>query len=331
VKRVVTFGEMLLRLSPPRYEQFFASPAMTTNFGGCEANVAVGLAQLGVPAAYVTVLPDTPIGDAALAALRAEGVDTAHVVRAEGRLGVYFVELGTEERATRVVYDRAHSAFAESRQPFVWDDVLSGASWFHGSGITAALGPGPATVLKAAVDAARAARVPVSIDLNYRPALWQGRAPQNIVEPVVRGIDLLIGNARAVREMLAVHAGDDVTATAEGALGLARHLAAELGVSRVALTRREMPSETRHRWSASLYDETTQAFAQSRVYDVHVVDRVGGGDSFAAALIAALLNERPLAQAVEFATAAGALKLSVPGDFSRATPAQIEQAMSEWK
>jgi 2-dehydro-3-deoxygluconokinase len=304
---------------------------LTATFGGCEANVAVGLANLGISAAYVTVLPDSPVGDAALGALRVEGVDTTNVLRAGERLGIYFVEHGAEQRATRVVYDRAHSAFATAEWAVPWDDVLRGASWFHGSGITPALGAGQAAALTLAVEAARAARVPVSIDLNYRPALWQKRAPRPIIEPLVRHLDLLIGNARAMREMLAVDAGDDATATPEGSLELARHLAAALGVRRVALTRREMLSETRHLWSASLYDAQTETFAQSRTHDVHVVDRVGGGDSFAAALIAALLRERSLAEAVEFAAAAGALKLSVPGDFGRFTTERVEQAVREWK
>jgi 2-dehydro-3-deoxygluconokinase len=171
----------------------------------------------------------------------------------------------------------------------------------------------------------------VSIDLNYRPALWENRVPKPIVEPIARGVDLLIGNARAVREMLRVDAPDDMTATAEGTLALARQLATTLGARRVALTRRELVSETRHRWSASLYDASGDTFAQSRTHDVHVVDRVGGGDSFAAALIAALLRERPPAESVEFAAAAGALKLSVPGDFGRMTTEDVERAVREWK
>jgi 2-dehydro-3-deoxygluconokinase len=330
--RVVTFGEMLLRLSPPRYERFLESPAFSANFGGCEANVAVGLAYLGVNASYATVLPDSPVGDAALAALRVDGVDTTAVLRAAGRLGIYFVELGVAERATRVAYDRAHSAFANAQaNTFDWADILRGAVWFHSSGITAAVGDNPAAALARAVASARTMNVPVSIDLNYRPALWTDRNPTPVIAPLVRDVDLLIGNARAVREMLGVDASDDSTASPDGALALARHVAETFGVHRVALTRRVMPTEAEHRWSVSLYDARTKTFAQSRVHHIQVVDRVGGGDSFAAALIASILREQPLDHAVEFAAVAGALKLAVPGDFNRATTQQIEVEMGKRK
>ena len=317
--RAVTFGELMLRLSPPGQERLFQSPELRTGFGGCEANVAVGLAHLGVRADYVTRLPDHAIGHAALHALRAEGVGTAWIALGgvSERMGIYFVEPGADIRASRVVYDRAGSAFAAITPGTVdWAKAMQGAAWFHGSGITPALGEGPRAALAAAIDAARSGGVRVSLDLNHRPTLWQGREPRSLLEPLVKGADLLIGNRDAVRIMLGIDAPDD---------SLAQRLAERYGCHHVALTRREVLSASEHDWSAALYDASSGGAWQSRRYQVRVVDRVGGGDSFAAALIAALAADRDPADAVQFAAAAGALKLTIPGDWNRATPQEIEQ------
>jgi 2-dehydro-3-deoxygluconokinase len=314
---VVTFGELMLRLSPPGQERLFQSPELRADFGGCEANVAVGLAHLGVRAEYVTRLPDTPIGQAALQALQAEGVGARWIVLGGERMGIYFVEPGADMRTSRVIYDRAGSAFAGIAPGMVdWARALEGASWLHGSGITPALGDGPRTALAAAIAAARASGACISLDLNYRPALWQGRDPRPVIAPLVQGADLLIGNRDAVRAMLGVEAPDD---------SLAPRLADRFGCRRVALTQREVLSASEHRWSAALYDAPSRGAWTSRRYQVRVVDRVGGGDSFAAGLIAALAGDREPADAVQFAAAAGALKLAVPGDWNRATPEEIEQ------
>jgi 2-dehydro-3-deoxygluconokinase len=324
--RVVTFGELLLRLSPVRQEALFQSPALRAGFGGAEANVAVGLAQLGIPCAYVTRLPANPIGDAALERLREEGVDTRWVTRGPERMGIYFIELGDESRPTRVVYDRAGSAFAHITADAIdWGSALGGAAWLHSSGITPALGEGPARTLAAGIATARAAGLKLSLDLNYRPALWQDRDPRPLIEPLALGLDLLIGNATAVREMLGVDVDERSMATPDGRRGLARRLAEELGCRRIALTRRELLSESEHGWSAALYDATAGTIASSRRYQVRVVDRVGGGDSFAAALIASLLGGRSDTEAVQFAVAASALKLTIPGDFNRVTTAEVEE------
>jgi len=317
--RAVTFGELMLRLSPPGHERLFQSPELRTGFGGCEANVAVGLAHLGVRADYITRLPDSAIGHAALHALQAEGVGTGSIALggASERMGIYFVEPGADIRASRVVYDRAGSAFAAiTPQTLDWAKAVQGAAWFHGSGITPALGEGPRASLTAAITAARAGGVRISLDLNYRPALWQGREPRAVIEPLVRGADLLIGNRDAVRIMLGIEAPDD---------SLVQRLAERYGCRYVALTRREVLSASEHGWSATLYDASSGGVWPSRRYQVRVVDRVGGGDSFAAGLIAALAAERDPADAVQFAAAAGALKLTIPGDWNRATPQEIEQ------
>jgi len=317
--RVVTFGELMLRLSPPPgHGRLLQSPALRADFGGCEANVAVGLAHLGVRVDYVSRLPDNPIGAAALQALEAEGVGTEWMVRGEGdgRMGIYFVEPGADIQASRLVYDRAGSAFARITARMVdWAKVLDGATWFHGSGITPALGEGPHAALVAAIAAARARGAGVSLDLNYRPALWQHRDPRPVIEPLVRETQLLIGNRDAVRAMLGIEAED---------AALAPRLADRFGCHRVALTRREVLSATEHGWSAALYDAETGSIWSSRRHRVRVVDRVGGGDSFAAGLIAALQAKRPPAEAVEFAAAAGALKLTIPGDWNRVSREEIE-------
>jgi len=272
-----------------------------------------------VRAEYVTRLPDNAIGHAALHALQAEGVGTGSIALggASERMGIYFVEPGADIRASRVVYDRAGSAFAAiTPQTVDWAKAVRGAAWFHGSGITPALGEGPRASLTAAITAARAGGVRISLDLNYRPALWQGREPRAVIEPLVKGADLLIGNRDAVRVMLGIEAPDD---------SLAQRLAERYGCRHVALTRREVLSASEHGWSAALYDTSSGGVWPSRRYQVRVVDRVGGGDSFAAGLIAALAAERDPADAVQFAAAAGALKLTIPGDWNRATPQEIEQ------
>ena len=323
--RAVTFGELLLRLSPPGEERLFESSDLVTCFGGAEANVAVALSHFGVSCDYVTRVPDNPIGDAGVAALAREGVGTEWIVRGGERLGIYFVEPGADLRAMRVVYDRAGSAFARIEPRAVdWPRVLARADWFHTSGITPALGDGPATTLAGAIACARAQGTRVSFDLNYREALWRDRDPRPLVEPLVRQAQLLIGNAAALRAMLAIDADDGSLATRERARELAERLAGRFGVERVALTRREILGPRQHGWSAVLYDARTGSFAQSRRHCVEVVDRVGGGDSFAAALIARLVGGDPPAEALEFAVAASALKLTVPGDFSRASVREVE-------
>ena len=319
--RVVTFGEMLLRLSPPGSQRLFESPELHTFFGGAEANVAVALSHLGLRADYVTRLPEGPLGDAALDALRREGVETGWIVRGGSRLGLYFVEPGADLRVMRVVYDRGGSAFAQITPGEIdWTRVLADASWFHATGITPALGDGPADALTRAITNARTAHVPVSLDLNYREALWRGRDPRALVEPLAREADVLIGNREAVRALLGVESEGDT---------LGPRLAERYGCRLVAITQREILGPREHAWSATLYDGSTRAIARSRRHVVQVVDRVGGGDSSAAGLIAALLDGHTPTEALEFAIAAGALKLAVAGDFGRATRKDVERLVRQ--
>jgi 2-dehydro-3-deoxygluconokinase len=316
VTRVVTFGELLLRLSPPGEERLLASPQLVTYFGGAEANVAVALSHFGVPCDYVTRLPENPLGEAALEALQREGVGTRWTLRGGERLGLYFVEPGADLRTMRVVYDRAASAFAQLDPDSIdWNAILADATWFHATGITPALGEGPARALAAALARARASRAPVSLDLNYRAALWRGRDPRPVIEPLARGADLVIGNAAALEAMLGIDAPDG---------RLAERVARELGCRYVAVTQRESIAARMQRWSAVLYDATEGRCATSSPQEVSVVDRVGGGDCFAAALIARLLGGAPPVDALEFAVRASALKITQPGDFSRLSVAEVE-------
>src|SRR5881396_3578875 len=269
---VVTFGELLLRLSPPGEERLLESPVLHTYFGGAEANVAVALRHLGVPSSYITRLPESPLGEAGLGALQREGVTVDRVLRGGSRLGLYFVEPGADLRDMRVVYDRASSAFSQITPADVdWSAALAGARWLHGTGITPALGNGPATALSDGFAAARERGVTVSLDLNYREALWRGRDPRPLIEPLARRADVLIGNREAVRAML----GSDANGEA---------LASRFGARAVAITEREILGPREHAWSAMLYDGKARAVVRSHRHVVQVVDRVGGGDSFTAGL-----------------------------------------------
>ena len=315
--RIVTFGELLLRLSPPGQEALLESGVLRANFGGAEANLAVALTHLGVSATYVTALPHNPLAARAQAALRAEGVQLHAAEIPDSRLGLFFVDLGTDSRPANTTYDRAGSAFTQvSGTTFDWPGILAGAAWFHGTGITPALGSGPVEALGQAMETARKLAIPVSLDLNYRPPLWAGRNPRPLMMRLVNHVELLIANSGSLAAMLDLDT-DDPQVVAE-----------RTGARRVALTRREVLPGSTHRWSATLYDSKSRGLAASKVYQVRAVDRVGAGDCFAAALIFRLLEDRPIEHALEFAVVAAAHKLRVPGDWSRLTPEKVERLLT---
>jgi 2-dehydro-3-deoxygluconokinase len=328
--KVVTFGEIMLRLSPPGHERFLQSPVLHATFGGGEANVAVSLAHFGLESWFVTRLPAHAIGDAAVRALRAEGVRTDAVVRGGERVGIYFAETGASQRASAVIYDRAHAAITDLDPGAVdWPSLCAGAAWFHVTGITPALGASAAASTAAAVAAARRAGVPVSIDLNFRKKLWSPAQAQAVMRPLVSGIDTVVANEEDLQTVLGIHVeAADVTA---GRLDLAayeqaaRTVARDFGVRRVAITLRESRSADDNGWSAVLWDQAAQRFHHSQHYDLRVVDRIGGGDSFAAGLIYGLTGGREPAAALRFAVAASALKHTVPGDFNRVTVEEVDR------
>jgi 2-dehydro-3-deoxygluconokinase len=328
--KIVTFGEIMLRLSPPGLERFFQSPALSATFGGGEANVAVSLAHFGQESWYVTRLPSHAIGDAAVKALRAEGVHTGAIVRGGDRVGIYFAETGASQRASTVIYDRAHSAISEMPPDAVdWAAVLAGAAWLHVTGITPALGPKAAAATRAAIVAARKAGAGVSIDLNYRKKLWSEKEAQAVMRPLVTGVDVVIANEEDLQSVLGVRvANAEVTAgrlDLEAYRAAAESVAREFHVGVVAITLRESTSASDNGWSAALWDQRASAWYVGQHYDLRVVDRIGGGDSFAAGLIFGLVNGRTPEQALRFAIAASALKHTIPGDFNRVSVDEVDR------
>ena len=318
--KVVTFGEIMLRLSPPGFERLLQSPAMSATFGGAEANVAVSLAQWGFDSVYVTRVPAHAIGDAAVRVLRAEGVRTDFVLRGGERLGIYFAESGAGQRPSTVVYDRAHSSISEIDPAAPdWPGIMRGADWFHVSGITPALGPKPARCVADALAAARVANVRTSLDLNYRRTLWSEQDAQATMRPLMKDVELVIANEEDIQAALGLDVpGVDVKT---GRVNPAAYTdvvqrVCELGPARVAITLRASLSASDNGWSAVI-GEKGQPLLASQQYDVRVVDRIGAGDAFAAGLIYSLATGLGSMEALRFAVAAGALKHSIPGDFNR--------------
>ncbi len=327
--KIVTFGEIMLRLSPPGFERFFQSPVLGATFGGGEANVAVSLAHFGLESCFVTRLPAHGIGDAAVRAVRAEGVRTDFIQRGGRRIGIYFAEAGASQRASTVIYDRAHSSISEMQPGTVdWATVFEGAAWFHVTGITPALGPSAAACTREAVVAAKAAGALVSVDLNYRKKLWAEAEAQATMRPLMASVDLVVANEEDMQSVLGLHVPDtDVTSGQLNLAGyrqVAERLTNELGPTMVAITLRESLSASDNGWSAALWDASAGAFHHSQHYTVRLVDRIGGGDSFAAGLIYGLVSGRAPEAALRFAVAASALKQTIPGDFNRVSAAEVD-------
>jgi 2-dehydro-3-deoxygluconokinase len=330
MSRVVTFGEIMLRLSPPGFERFLQSPVLGATFGGGEANVAVCLAQFGLESEYITRLPAHAIGDAAIRALRAEGVQTSRILRGGSRIGVYYAEAGASQRASMVIYDRARSAISEMEPDAVdWNAVLSGAAWFHTTGITPALGERAAEATRRALRAAKSLGVPVSVDLNYRKKLWTETEAQAVMGPLMRDVDVVIANEEDLQSVLGVTvAGTDVTSghlDVDGFRGAAQQVGRDFGPQTVAVTLRESTSASDNGWSAVLWEGATGTLHRSQRYDVRLIDRIGGGDSFAGGLIYGLVSGRTPENALRFAVASSALKQSIPGDFNRVSVDEVDK------
>lgn len=327
--KVVTFGEIMLRLSSPGFERLFQSPHLSAIFGGGEANVAVSLSHFGLNSQYVTRLPKHGVGEAAVRALRAEGVDVSHIVRGGDRVGIYFVEAGASQRASTVIYDRAHSSISEMQPSMVdWKALMTGAAWFHVTGITPALGANGVACTKAALEAAKAAGARVSVDLNYRKKLWSQAEAQAAMRPLMSLVDVVIANEEDLQSVLGLHVGGtDVTSghlNVEGYRAAAQQLTKEFGPTMVAITLRESVSASDNGWSAVLWDSASATLFESQRYDVRLIDRIGGGDSFAAGLIYGLATGRTPEASLRFAVAASALKQTIPGDFNRVSVAEVD-------
>ncbi|HBP38066.1 MAG TPA: 2-dehydro-3-deoxygluconokinase [Clostridiales bacterium] len=331
-KKVVTFGEIMIRLKSPGFERLGQSPILEMTFGGGEANVAVSAANFGLNAAFVTALPDNDLAEACLGELRRFNVDVSGVRRSKGRFGVYYVETGSNQRPSKVIYDRDGSAISLC-QPgdFDWDNLLDGADWFHVTGITPALNQACADLTREALLAARRKGVKTSIDLNYRAKLWKyGKKACEVMPELARLADVLVANEEDCQKTLGLEATADVESgkLADAAYaGLTSLVLKEYpNLDLVAVTLRESRSADHNDWSACLDDR--RGYYRSRRYEIHdIVDRDGGGDSFSGGLIYGLLQYGDPHKALEFAAAASCLKHSIPGDFNRITAAEAEKLM----
>jgi 2-dehydro-3-deoxygluconokinase len=330
-KKVVCFGEIMLRLSPPGYLRVEQACSFDVVYGGGEANVAVSLANYGVDACFVTKVPANPVGRAAVNEMRRYGVDTRFMREGGERLGIYFLEKGASQRPSKVVYDRKLSAiYQAAAKDFDWQTIFSGADWFHFTGITPALGDNVAEAVHEACTAAKAAGLTVSCDLNFRKNLWSSEKAGSVMATFMPHVDVCIANEEDAEKVFGIHAaGSDITGgvlSHEGYKAVAGQLKERFGFQVVAITLRGSISASDNNWAAMLYKDGEYHF--SRSYPVHIVDRVGGGDAFAAGLIYALMSSYGDKDALEFAAAASCLKHSIEGDANHVTVDEIKTLMA---
>ena len=329
--KVVTFGEIMLRLAPNGYYRFFQSDQMQATFGGGEANVAVSLANFGLQAAFVTKLPAHAIGQGAVDSLRALGVDTSEILRGGDRIGIYYLEKGASQRGSVCIYDRAGSAI-QTVDPgeFDWDRIFAGADWFHFTGITPALGPNLVQCCLDACSSAKKHGVKISCDLNYRSKLWTREQAHAAMSELCQYVDLCISNEEDAKDVFGIQAdSSDIREgqlSREGYRRVAERLMERFSFEKVAITLRSSHSASDNDWAAVLWDG--KLFYLYRDYHLHIVDRVGGGDSFGGGLIYALLTGMADQEALEFAVAASALKHSIEGDYNRVTISEVKKLAS---
>jgi len=322
---VVTFGEIMMRLATPGYLRFSQSPHLELTYGGGEANVAVSLTNYGLQTQFVTRLPNNDMAQRAVNELRGLGVGTQHIVRGGERIGIYFLESGASQRASKVTYDRAHSAIAGIKPGDVdWDQVFQGAKWFHWTGITPALSDSAAAVTREACEAAKKHGLTVSTDLNYRKKLWSREKAGQVMGSLMEFVDLCIANEEDAESVFHIKGGEVTSGQIDHGQyeDVARQLTERFKFKQVAITLRESFSASHNGWSAMLYTGGKSHF--SRRYDISIVDRVGGGDSFGGGLIYALLRGDGPESAINFAVAASCLKHSISGDYNRVTLEEVE-------
>ena len=325
--RIITFGEIMMRLNPAGYLRFVQADGFDATYAGGEANVAVSLANYGMDAAYVTKVPKHEIGQCAVNALRKYGVDTKYMVRGGDRLGIYFVEKGASQRASKVIYDRAHSAISQATAAdFDWDAIFEGADWFHWTGITPALGGELPAICLEACKAAKAKGVKISCDLNYRKKLWTTAEANKVMSELMPYVDVCIANEEDAKDVFGIEAtGTDINAgklNHEGYISVAQQIIDRFGCEKVAITLRSSISANDNDWAAMLYTEGKAYFSPS--YRIHIVDRVGGGDSFGGGLIYATLTGKEPQDAINFAVAASCLKHTIEYDFNLMSVAEVE-------
>lgn len=325
--KIVTLGEIMLRLSPAGNYRFVQSESFQIFPGGGEANVAVSLANYGHTACFVSKLPSHEIGQIAVNALRRYGVKTEYISRGGDRVGLYYAETGASMRPSKVIYDRAHSAIAEADiSDFDFDKIMEDADWFHWSGITPAISDKAAEIVRAACEAAKRHGVTVSVDLNFRKKLWTSEKAISVMRPLMQYVDVCIGNEEDANMCLGYKPDADVEGgktDAEGYYEIFKGMMKEFGFKYIVSTLRESYSASHNGWKALIYDGKT--FYESKHYDINpIIDRVGGGDSFSAGLIHGLLSYKDQAKALEFAVAASALKHTIPGDFNLVSTSEVE-------
>lgn len=327
-KKVVTFGELMLRLAPEGYQRFVQADTLGATFGGGEANVCVSLANYGFHAVFVSRLPSHEIGQAGVNALRKYGVDTSYIARGGDRIGIYYLEKGASQRPSKVIYDRAGSSlYNASAEDFCWPEIFAGADWFHFTGITPALNDTLADLCLAACKAAKEAGVTVSCDLNYRGKLWSREKAGQVMGNLCQYVDVCIANEEDAADTFGIKSSDtNITAGVlnhEGYKDVAEQMKDRFGFSKIAFTLRESISANDNNWSAMLYDGTDCYF--SKKYHMHIVDRVGGGDSFGGGLIAATLMGYDGQKTIDFAVAASCLKHSIEGDFNLVSIDEVQK------
>ncbi len=327
MKKVVTFGELMLRLAPEGYLRFVQSDSFEATFGGAEANVAVSLANYGLDAAFVSKLPAHEIGQMAVNSLRKFGVDTSKIVRGGARVGIYYCEKGASQRPSKVIYDRAYSSIAMAqRSDFDWNAILEGVEWFHFTGITPALSDEMAQITEEACRAAKAKGIKISCDLNYRKKLWSREKAGEVMNKLCHYVDYCIANEEDAKDVFGIEADNsDIYGgklDRDGYISVAKKLTDRFGFEGVAITLRESKSANDNDWSAMLYTGGEAYF--SKKYSMHIVDRVGGGDSFGGGLIYSLVNGYAPQRTIEFAVAASCLKHAVEGDYNMMSLAEVE-------
>ena len=327
MKRIITFGEIMMRLNPEGYRRFVQADKFEASYAGGEANVAVSLANYGFDAAFVTKVPSHEIGQCAVNALRRYGVDTGKIVRGGERLGVYFVEKGASQRASKVIYDRAGSAIAKAdASDFDWDVIFEGADWFHWTGITPALGGNLPEICLEACKAAKAKGVKISCDLNFRKKLWTSAQANEVMSKLMPYVDVCIANEEDAKDVFGIEAEDtDIDAgkiNHDGYISVAKQLSDRFGCEKVAITLRGSISANDNDWAAMLYEDGKAYF--SPTYRVHIVDRVGGGDSFGGGLIYSQLMGMDPQKSINFAVAASCLKHTIEQDFNLVSVAEVE-------
>ena len=324
--KTVAFGEIMLRLSPPGYSRFVQASQFDIVYGGGEANVAVMLASCGLESEFVTALPAHEIGQCAVNALRRYGVGTGHILRQGDRLGIYYIENGASQRASKVIYDRAGSSIAKAAaSDFDWEKILDGAGWFHFSGITPATSDEMITAVQQACRTAKKLGVKVSCDLNYRSKMWSVEKARSVMQPLMESVDLLIANEEHIRTILEIDTSslpvEDTNLTHEGCIAAAQMLHERYRIPMVALTQRRSLSASDNRFKGMLWKDGEAAFSPQ--HTMHIVDRVGSGDSFSAGILNGLQKGWSVQQTVNFAAAACCLKHSIPGDFNLCDEAEI--------